>query len=186
MKFLKSLFMLTLLIFSPLGLAEVIDINTADEAAFQRAMKGVGPAKAKEIVQYRTQHGPFKSPDDLLNVKGIGQKTLDDNRANLSVGGGAATSLTKQPAAAKTEAAASAGAAKAGALATPSATAGAAKTEAAASVGAAKAGTSLATPATATTAGAAKTEAAASVGAAKAGMTAPASPSLPKTGVPSP
>ena len=149
-------------------------------------MKGVGPTKAKEIVQYRTQHGPFKSPDDLLNVKGIGQKTLDDNRANLSVGGGAATSLTKQPAAAKTEAAASAGAAKAGALATPSATAGAAKTEAAASVGAAKAGTSLATPATATTAGAAKTEAAASVGAAKAGMTAPASPSLPKTGVPSP
>lgn len=186
MKFLKSLFMLTLLIFSPLGLAEVIDINTADEAAFQRAMKGVGPTKAKEIVQYRTQHGPFKSPDDLLNVKGIGQKTLDNNRANLSVGGGAATSLTKQPAAAKTEAAASAGAAKAGALATPSATAGAAKTEAAASVGAAKAGTSLATPATATTAGAAKTEAAASVGAAKAGMTAPASPSLPKTGVPSP
>lgn len=160
MKLLKSLFMLTLLIFSPLGLAEVIDINTADEAAFQRAMKGVGPAKAKEIVQYRTQHGPFKSPDDLLNVKGIGQKTLDNNRANLSVGGGAATSLTKQPAAAKTEAAAS--------------------------VGAAKAGTSLATPATATTAGAAKTEAAASVGAAKAGMTAPASPSLPKTGVPSP
>ncbi|WP_271411688.1 ComEA family DNA-binding protein [Pseudomonas sp. Q1-7] len=62
-----------------------LNINTADEAALQAQMVGIGAAKAKAIVQYREEHGPFSSVDDLLEVKGIGAKTLDKNREKLMV-----------------------------------------------------------------------------------------------------
>lgn len=62
-----------------------IDINKADAAAFQDAMIGVGELKAKAIVEYREANGAFSSVDDLLQVKGIGAKTLEANRDRLSV-----------------------------------------------------------------------------------------------------
>lgn len=62
-----------------------LNINTADESALQAQMIGIGPSKAKAIVQYREENGPFSSVDDLLEVKGIGAKTLDRNRDKLSV-----------------------------------------------------------------------------------------------------
>jgi competence protein ComEA len=65
-----------------------IDINTATEAQLD-GLKGIGPAKAKTIIQYRTKNGPFKSVDDLEKVKGIGKKTVDGFRADVTVGGGA-------------------------------------------------------------------------------------------------
>src|SRR5690625_632557 len=40
-------------------------------------LTGIGAAKAAAIINYRDEHGPFQSVDDLLNVPGIGQKTLD-------------------------------------------------------------------------------------------------------------
>lgn len=64
---------------------EMIDINTADAQALA-ALQGVGPQKAEAIVAYRQEHGPFKSVDDLANVKGIGQKTVDANRDKIAVG----------------------------------------------------------------------------------------------------
>lgn len=48
--------------------ADMININTADEAALAK-VKGIGKAKAKEIVDYRTKNGDFKSTDDLLKIK---------------------------------------------------------------------------------------------------------------------
>jgi competence ComEA-like helix-hairpin-helix protein len=102
MKVFKHLVLWVLLAFAPFAFAEAIDINAADTAGFEKAMKGVGPVKSKAIVDYRAKNGPFKSVEDLLKVDGIGKKTLDDNRANLSVGGvaapaavPAATSLAK-------------------------------------------------------------------------------------------
>jgi len=65
--------------------ATPIDINTASAEAFARAMKGVGPAKAAAIIEYRAQHGPFTSVEELLQVRGIGDKTLADNRDKISV-----------------------------------------------------------------------------------------------------
>lgn len=67
------------------GFAEPVNINTADAATLASAMKGIGMAKAEAIVAYRTEHGPFKQVEDLLKVKGIGEKTLESNRALLSL-----------------------------------------------------------------------------------------------------
>lgn len=65
---------------------EPIDINSADAEALSTAIHGVGMKRAKAIVEYRTQHGPFQSVDDLARVQGISAKTIERNRANLMVG----------------------------------------------------------------------------------------------------
>ena len=66
-----------------------VNINSADAGTLARELEGVGPAKAQAIVEYRQKNGPFKSPDDLLKVQGIGEKVLDQNRANIQVGSAA-------------------------------------------------------------------------------------------------
>lgn len=57
--------------------AAPVDINTADAATLAEAISGIGPSKAKAIVDYRTANGRFATIDDLVNVQGIGFKTLD-------------------------------------------------------------------------------------------------------------
>ena len=59
-----------------------VDINSADAKQLQ-ALKGVGEAKAKQIVDYRTKNGAFTTVDDLMKVSGIGKKILDDNKNEL-------------------------------------------------------------------------------------------------------
>lgn len=61
-----------------------ININTADAATLTE-LNGVGPSKAAAIVEYRKQHGPFKSPEQLADVKGIGDKLIAKNRDRISV-----------------------------------------------------------------------------------------------------
>lgn len=61
-----------------------ININAASSAQLQ-TLKGVGPAKAQEIMKYRKSHGGFKNVDELVNVKGIGPKTLAQLKSQLSV-----------------------------------------------------------------------------------------------------
>lgn len=62
-----------------------VDINTADAETLSAELNGVGLAKAKAIVEYREKYGPFKSPDDLSLVKGIGERTVELNRENIKV-----------------------------------------------------------------------------------------------------
>lgn len=69
--------------------ANPVDINTADAATLAKELNGVGPARAQAIVAYRTEHGPFKSVDDLGLVKNIPRKLIENNRDVLRVGGGA-------------------------------------------------------------------------------------------------
>lgn len=53
----------------------VLNINKADLAALEK-VKFLGPKKAKLLVDYRQQHGDFKSVEEITKVKGIGKKTL--------------------------------------------------------------------------------------------------------------
>ncbi|EJM44038.1 competence protein ComEA-like protein with helix-hairpin-helix repeat region [Pseudomonas sp. GM33] len=62
-----------------------INLNAADAATLHRELSGVGEAKAKAIVAYREDNGPFASIDELLEVKGIGNAILDRNREKLEV-----------------------------------------------------------------------------------------------------
>lgn len=64
--------------------AQRINLNTADAAQLQE-LKGVGPSTAESIIQWRDANGPFTSVDQLLAVKGIGEKTLAGLRDNLTV-----------------------------------------------------------------------------------------------------
>jgi competence protein ComEA len=65
--------------------AAAVNINTATKDELV-ALPGIGPSKAQAILDYRKLNGPFKSVDDLKNVKGIGAKRLDKLRPDLSVG----------------------------------------------------------------------------------------------------
>lgn len=87
MKTLHSfIFSLLLVLFSFNAFSATVNINTADAAALDAAMQGVGPKSAAAIVAYRTKHGPFKSVDDLANVKGIGPKAVEKNRTKITAG----------------------------------------------------------------------------------------------------
>jgi competence protein ComEA len=61
-----------------------ININTATEAELE-TLSGVGPVTAAAIIQYRTDHGPFATVDDLLDVSGIGPVTLEELRPQVTV-----------------------------------------------------------------------------------------------------
>jgi len=60
-----------------------LDINNASEKELI-SLKGIGPSKAKAIIQYRKEHC-FKKVSEFTLVKGIGVKTLEKNIDNLSV-----------------------------------------------------------------------------------------------------
>ncbi len=62
-----------------------VNINTADAQTLAAALDGVGAARAKAIVEYREAHGPFRSVEDLAQVKGIGERVVDANRTRLTV-----------------------------------------------------------------------------------------------------
>lgn len=63
---------------------QLININTASVSDLQK-LKNIGPTKAELIVAYREQNGPFNSVDDLVQVSGIGPKTLESNRTFMTV-----------------------------------------------------------------------------------------------------
>jgi competence protein ComEA len=83
----QSLRIKSLLTFLATGLFSIwawavqpVNVNTATAEEIAEALKGVGISKAEAIVSYRTEHGDFKHADELVNVKGIGIRTVDINR----------------------------------------------------------------------------------------------------------
>ena len=61
-----------------------ININTASVEELSQ-LKGIGPSHAAKIVAYREKNGPFKMPEDLVQVSGIGQKTFEANQEVIIV-----------------------------------------------------------------------------------------------------
>lgn len=51
------------------------------------AIPGIGTVLAERILSYRSENGPFSSPEELLNVDGIGKKRLDDMIDFITIGG---------------------------------------------------------------------------------------------------
>jgi len=62
-----------------------IDLNTADQIALE-SLPGVGPRTAQLILEYRTETGGFKKVEELMNIKGIGEKTFLRLRELVRVG----------------------------------------------------------------------------------------------------
>lgn len=65
---------------------EKVNINTADAATLERVLVNIGPSKAQAIVEYRQANGPFRSAEQLAQVKGIGLKTVERNLDRIEVG----------------------------------------------------------------------------------------------------
>lgn len=61
-----------------------INLNTATSEELQ-TISGIGAKRAEDIIAYRESHGGFQSVDDLKNVSGIGDKTLDKIRESIYV-----------------------------------------------------------------------------------------------------
>jgi len=84
-KFFQALSFLGLFVFSTYVVAEPVNINTANATEISKKLKGVGLKKAQAIIKFRNKYGAFKTVDALAKVKGIGFKTVEKNRANISV-----------------------------------------------------------------------------------------------------
>ncbi len=66
--------------------ASPVNINAADAKTIGEALSGIGQKKAEAIVKYREEKGAFKSVDDLVNVDGIGEKTVEKIRTDVLLG----------------------------------------------------------------------------------------------------
>ena len=93
---LKKLLFAVLTLLATIGMAfAAVNINTATQQELE-SLQGIGPAKAKAIIDYRKANGDFKTVEDLAKVKGIGDKTVAKLKPQLSVSG--ATTIEAAPA----------------------------------------------------------------------------------------
>ncbi len=70
---------------APVADERLININTATLEELM-TLPGIGKAYAERVVEYRQKNGPFKKVEDLLNVRGIGEKTFEKIRPRLTTG----------------------------------------------------------------------------------------------------
>ncbi|MDR1528959.1 MAG: helix-hairpin-helix domain-containing protein [Burkholderiales bacterium] len=80
----KKLFSFLILMLFSLSVLAAVNVNTATKEELQ-TLSGIGPEKAQAIIDYRTEHGPFKSVDDLTKVKGLGEKTVEKLRPDVTI-----------------------------------------------------------------------------------------------------
>ena len=62
---------------------ESVNVNRADAPAIAEVLKGVGLSRAEAIVEYREQNGDFQDAYELANIKGIGERTVEQNEAKI-------------------------------------------------------------------------------------------------------
>ena len=61
-----------------------VNVNQATKEEIE-TLPGIGPAKAQAIIEYRDENGPFQQVEDLLQVNGIGEKTLENLREYVAI-----------------------------------------------------------------------------------------------------
>ena len=81
----KILLSSALLMAMSASFAGPVNINKADEKQLAKELTGVGPSRAAAIVQFRTEKGPFKAPEDLKKVPGVGAVVYKNNATNIKV-----------------------------------------------------------------------------------------------------
>jgi competence protein ComEA len=79
---LASMMVLVSAVVAGAGETTRINVNTASAEELTQ-LKGVGPEYAARIIAYREENGPFKTPQDLMKVKGIGVKTIENNKERI-------------------------------------------------------------------------------------------------------
>lgn len=82
-------------------IASPVNINTADAKTIGEALSGIGQKKAEAIVKYREEKGAFKSAEDLTNVAGIGEKTVEKIKHDVLISDDAAVVVEDKKAAKK-------------------------------------------------------------------------------------
>ncbi len=82
---LKAAIFFCILNISTLAFCAPVDINSATAKEIANALSGIGIKKAQAIVEYRNQHGDFSSADELVNIKGIGKKTIEKNLDDIQL-----------------------------------------------------------------------------------------------------
>jgi competence protein ComEA len=81
----KQLVLIVTLLFLFTGAAfAAVNINTASQSELE-SLQGIGPAKAKAIIEYREENGAFASIDDLAKVDGVGPGILKQIRDAVTV-----------------------------------------------------------------------------------------------------
>lgn len=80
----KTVLFIFALLFMATTAFAAVNINKADQAALE-ALPGIGTTKAAAILEYRTQHGDFKTKEDLLQIKGIGPKMLAKMQSEIEL-----------------------------------------------------------------------------------------------------
>lgn len=91
----KKLLLVVFVWFSFMGLAFAatpVDLNSANQAQLE-TVNGIGPVKAKAVIEYRAKNGPFKSVDDLQKVTGFGKVSVGKLRSEVMVGGAKAADV---------------------------------------------------------------------------------------------
>jgi len=66
-------------------MATPVNINTADAQTISDSLSGIGAKKAEAIVKYREEKGAFKTAEELANVSGIGEKTVQKNIKDILI-----------------------------------------------------------------------------------------------------
>jgi competence protein ComEA len=69
----------------PAWAGQPVNVNTANAEEIAENLKGIGLSKAQKIVEYRESNGAFGHVDELVNVKGIGVRTVDQNRGMILI-----------------------------------------------------------------------------------------------------
>ena len=66
--------------------ADAVDVNTAGLEELM-TLPGIGEVRAQAILDYRAEHGPFRYPEELIRVKGIGEGILSGILDQITTGG---------------------------------------------------------------------------------------------------